>query len=178
MRILKLKSKNLPFQQTPQVNWIYSNVWQSFLATCTRSSVRCNELVLSQAETSWNNFVSAVELTRSASDGYFILGFLALYLPFGRVLHSAVHWPDLGVVCRLLGSPPLGCNWMGVKSFRKWWLKDRMCSQTLLKTGSCQSSPSQRRHSHHRLVCHTLRRSSFALEGWASLPRVSSLWND
>lgn len=83
VRILRLKSKNLPFQQTPQVNWVYSNVWRSFLVTCTLSSVRCNELVLSQAETSWNHFVFAVELTRSASDGYFILGFLALYLPFG-----------------------------------------------------------------------------------------------
>lgn len=72
--------------------------------------MRCDELVLSQAETSWNHFVFAVELTRSASNGYFILGFLALYLPSGRVLDSAVHWPDLGVVCRLLGSPPLGCN--------------------------------------------------------------------
>ena len=84
------------------------------------------------------------------------------------VLDSAVHWPDLGVVCRRLGSPPLGCSWMRVKSFRKWWLKDRMCSQTLLKTGSCQSSCSQRHHSHHHLICHPLRCSSFALEGWAS----------
>lgn len=98
--------------------------------------------------------------------------------PFGSVLPSTLHWPDLGVLHGLLGSHPFGCNWMRVKSFWKWPLKDSISSRLYSECDLVCVCHSQRCQSYCRLILQWLCRPSFALEGRALLPRMTALWND
>lgn len=131
----------------------------------------------SEPGSNWlESLVFIKKLTRSASDGYFTFCSWLCTFPFGSVFPSTLHWPDLGVLHGLLGPHPFGCNWMRVKSFWKWPLKESISSRLYSERDLVCVCHSQRCQSYCLLILQWLCHPSFALEGWALLPRMTLKW--